>query len=88
VKCGRRLAKLGKCGRRWLRWAVVPQFSVRQKKQIEVHKMKEDWELFYAFLHPATRRLRKVERDTVDILLPIFDEYQTSGKEKRKERKT
>ena len=45
-------------------------------KQIEVHKTKEEWMMFYAFLHPATGRSCKVEHGTVDMLLPIFDEYQ------------
>ena len=45
-------------------------------KQIEVHVTKEEWTMFYNFLHPATGRLQKVHQDTVDVLLPLFDEYQ------------
>ena len=45
-------------------------------KQIEVHVTKEEWTMFYNFLHPATGRLQKVHQDTVDVLLPLFDELQ------------
>ena len=45
-------------------------------KQIEVHVTKEEWTMFYSFLHPATGRLQKVHQDTVDVLLPLFDKYQ------------
>ena len=45
-------------------------------KQIEVHVTKEEWTIFYNFLHPATGRLQKVHQDTVDVLLPLFDKYQ------------
>jgi len=37
-------------------------------------KSKEEFEIFLAFLRPASRR--RVTEDNVDILLPWFDEYQ------------
>merc|ERR1712039_612836 len=54
-----------------------------QSKVIELPgKNKNAFEIFQRFMHPISGREVKVDKKTVDDLLPMFDEYQMDSMKK------